>query len=69
MSWEPGEAREEEDETAVVDYKDYEAGAIGMDDQWTSQILDAQWGGDVAQPSIDGAPVAAADGVLLVVRN
>ncbi|KAJ0531265.1 putative ribosomal protein S2 [Helianthus annuus] len=58
---EPEEVKEEEDETAVVDYKDYGAGAIGMDDQWSSQIPDAQWGGDVAQPPIAGAPVAAAD--------
>ncbi|KAJ0881171.1 putative ribosomal protein S2 [Helianthus annuus] len=58
---EPEEVKEEEDETAVVDYKDYGAGAIGMDDQWSSQIPDAQWGGDIAQPPIAGAPVAAAD--------
>ncbi|KAI7728343.1 hypothetical protein M8C21_001821 [Ambrosia artemisiifolia] len=43
---EPEEAKEEEDETAVADYKDY-------------GIPDAQWGGDVAQPPIAGAPVAA----------
>ncbi|KAI3803312.1 hypothetical protein L1987_31462 [Smallanthus sonchifolius] len=56
---EPEEAKEEEDEVAVADYKDYGAGAIGMDDQWSSQIPDAQWAGDVAQPPIAGAPVAA----------
>ncbi|KAK9078390.1 hypothetical protein SSX86_002447 [Deinandra increscens subsp. villosa] len=57
---EPEEAKEEEDELAVVDYKDYGAGAIGMDDQWSSQIPDAQWSADASQPPIAGAPVAAA---------
>ncbi|KAJ0488479.1 putative ribosomal protein S2 [Helianthus annuus] len=56
---EPEEAKEEEDELAVADYKDYGAGAIGMDDQWSSQIPDAQWAPDVAQPPIAGAPVGA----------
>ncbi|KAI3711942.1 hypothetical protein L1987_70491 [Smallanthus sonchifolius] len=56
---EPEEAKEEEEEMAVTDYKDYGAGAIGLDDQWSSQIPEAQWAGDVAQPPIAGAPVAA----------
>lgn len=55
---EPEEAKEEEDELAVADYKDYGAGAIGIDDQWSSQIPDAQWSADVVQPPIAGAPVA-----------
>ncbi|KAD6794737.1 hypothetical protein R6Q59_021354 [Mikania micrantha] len=57
---EPEEAKEEEDEIAVADYKDYGAGAIGMDDQWSAQIPDAQWGEDANQLPIAGAPVAAA---------
>nr|XP_043625306.1 40S ribosomal protein Sa-2-like [Erigeron canadensis] len=52
---EPEETKEPEDE-AVADYKDYNAGAIGMDDQWSSQITDAQWAGEVAPPIV-GAPV------------
>ncbi|KAK1416938.1 hypothetical protein QVD17_26057 [Tagetes erecta] len=57
---EPEEAKEEEDETAVAEYKDYGAGgAIGLDD-WSAQIPDAQWGADAAQLPIAGAPVAAA---------
>lgn len=56
---EPEEAKEEEDETAVAEYKDYGGGAIGMDD-WSAQIPDAQWGADGAQLPIAGAPVAAA---------
>ncbi|XP_076885757.1 small ribosomal subunit protein uS2-like isoform X2 [Bidens hawaiensis] len=56
---EPEEAKEEEDEAAVADYKDYGASAIGFDDQWSSQIPDAQWGADADQLPIAGAPVAA----------
>ncbi|XP_076942514.1 small ribosomal subunit protein uS2-like isoform X2 [Bidens hawaiensis] len=59
---EPEEAKEEEDELAVADYKDYGAGAIGLDDQWSSQIPDAQWSADVTQPPIAGAPAAAGAG-------
>lgn len=59
---EPEETKEQEDEIAVAaDYKDYAAGAIGMDDQWSAQIPDAQWaGGDMVPPPIAGAPVVAA---------
>lgn len=53
---EPEETKEQEDETAVAEYKDYPTGAIGLDDQWSSQITDAQWAGDAAQPPIAGAP-------------
>ncbi|KAL8242736.1 hypothetical protein R6Q59_013038 [Mikania micrantha] len=56
---EPEEAKEEEDELAVADYKDYGAGTIGIDDQWSAQIPDGQWAADVTQPPISGAPVAA----------
>ncbi|KVE62670.1 Ribosomal protein S2, partial [Cynara cardunculus var. scolymus] len=58
---EPELTKEQEDEIAVAaDYKDYAAGALGMDDQWSAQIPDAQWAGDMAPPPIAGAPVVAA---------
>lgn len=54
---EPEEAKEqEEDEAPAVDYPDYTAGAMGgIQDQWSSQITDAQWNQDGA-PAIPAVP-------------
>lgn len=54
---EPEEAKEqEEDEAPAVDYPDYSAGAMGgIQDQWSSQITDAQWNQDGA-PAIPAVP-------------
>ena len=59
---EPEEAKEqqEDDVAAPADYIDYAAGALGMGDQWSAQIPDTQWAGEIAPPPIAGAPVAAA---------
>lgn len=58
---EPEEAKEqnEDDGPAPADYVDYAAGALGMGDNWSAQIPDAQWAGEMAQPPIAGAPVVA----------
>lgn len=58
---EPEEAKEQQEDDGAIaaDYTDYAAGALGMGDQWSSQIPDAQWAGDMATPPISGAPVAA----------
>ncbi|KAK4780994.1 hypothetical protein SAY87_017100 [Trapa incisa] len=48
---EPEEAKQQEEEEAIVP-----AAAYGADynaEQWTSQIADAQWGGDVAAPAAE----------------
>lgn len=75
---EPEEAKEDqEDDVAVAaDYSDYAAaGALGMGDQWSAQLTEAQWDGETAQLPIAGAPVAAgvtgwsgADGKNLGIR-
>nr|XP_043635660.1 40S ribosomal protein SA-like [Erigeron canadensis] len=55
---EPEEAKEQQEEdAAAAEYTDYAGGAL-MSDQWSSQIPDAQWAGELAAP-ISGAPVAA----------
>ena len=56
---EPEEAKEpnEDDNAAPADYPDYTAGAIGMSDNWSAQIPDAQWAPDMTPP-IAAAPVA-----------
>ncbi|KAK4792108.1 hypothetical protein SAY86_022543 [Trapa natans] len=66
---EPEETKQEEEEEAVVPTVDY-----GLTDynpeQWTSQIADAQWGGEVASPALavqaagwtEAGAVAAASG-------
>ncbi|KAK4789901.1 hypothetical protein SAY86_017205 [Trapa natans] len=46
----PEEAKQQEDEEAVVPAEAY--GADYNAEQWTSQIADAQWGGDVAAPAV-----------------
>lgn len=51
---EPEEAKEQNRDD--VDYPaDYTA---GMCSNWSAQILDAQWVGDMAPPPIAGSPVA-----------
>ncbi|CAI9265588.1 unnamed protein product [Lactuca saligna] len=58
---EPEEAKEqnEDDGPVPADYVDYAAGALGMGDNWSAQIPDAQWAGEIAPPPIAGAPVVA----------
>ncbi|CAH1440441.1 unnamed protein product [Lactuca virosa] len=55
---EPEEAKEQNrnDVDIPADYTDF---AAGMCSNWSAQILDAQWVGDMAPPPIAGSPVAA----------
>jgi len=57
---EPEENKEQQEEEAPAgaDYADYTAGALGgISDQWSSQIPDAQWGGqDGVAPAIPAVP-------------
>ncbi|KAK3017990.1 hypothetical protein RJ639_004366 [Escallonia herrerae] len=47
---EPEETKEQQDEDAPADYPEYPATAA-LGDQWSSPMVDAQWGTDVAAPT------------------
>ncbi|OWM79864.1 40S ribosomal protein SA-like isoform X2 [Punica granatum] len=54
---EPEEAKQQEEEEAAVPAVDYGVTDYNAE-QWTSQITDAQWGGEVAAPPAAAIPAA-----------